>query len=186
MSAPLPLNARLCGPSKPVRMPLRAWFVAVAIGGALLAPTAVHAVGVGARAPEIGLSDLRGRPVRIADLRGKVVLVDFWASWCEPCRAEFPFLNRLHERYARRGLVIVGVSVDERLDAVRNFLRRTPALFRIVHDPGHVVANRYAPPRMPSSYLIDRRGIVRHVHGGFRASDEPAIERRVRELVERP
>lgn len=137
----------------------------------------------GARAPEIGLRDTDGQMVRMADLRGKVVLVDFWASWCAPCREEIPFLNRLQAEFGD-DLVIVGVNIDNEESNMTSFMRRTPMRFRVVHDSGgERVAERYSPPRMPSSYIIDRRGIVRHVHAGYRASDASDIQEHVRNLI---
>ncbi len=160
----------------------RAAFLLVPVLLLVLAGTAA-AVDVGGRAPEIGVNDLSGRPVRIASLRGKVVLVDFWASWCAPCRQEFPVLERLHRQYAAQGLTIVGVSVDNDVSNVRAFLRRNSASFLIAHDPRKVAAARYGGTAMPSSYIIDRRGIVRHYHPGFRSGDAATIEREVQALL---
>ena len=152
--------------------------LAAAVGPAL-------ALSEGSRAPEIGLRDTRGRSVRMSQLRGKVVLVDFWASWCRPCAEEMPVLERLHEKYGDDGLVIVGVNIDNEEANMKRFLRRTPVSFRVVHDGAHRVADRYSPPRMPSSYLIDRRGVVRYVHAGFRSSDAREIEAHVKQLLGR-
>jgi peroxiredoxin len=138
---------------------------------------------VGSRAPEIGLRSLDGDTIRMRDLRGKVVIVDFWASWCQPCREEMPVLNRLYDRYKEQGLVVVGVSQDTRPQNARGFLRRTRVDFPIVIDDDHEVAGRYSPPRMPSSYIVDRRGVVRHVHEGFRSGDERTLEQQVRRLL---
>ncbi len=150
--------------------------------GAALPAMALRA---GSRAPEIGLRDTAGQMVRLSELRGKVVLVDFWASWCGPCREEVPFLNRLQEQFGD-DLVIVGVNIDRDESNMRSFMRRTPMQFRVVHDSGgERIAERYGPPRMPSSYIIDQRGVVRYVHAGFRASDASEIEAHVRELVGR-
>lgn len=140
------------------------------------------ALDVGRPAPEIGLPDTAGHPVELASLRGKVVLVDFWASWCDPCEAEVPVLNRLQARYGER-LVIVGVNIDRDEANMRRFLRQTPARFRIVHDGDHQVAGRYEPPGMPSSYLIDGEGVVRYVHRGFRAGDGAVLEREIERLL---
>jgi thiol-disulfide isomerase/thioredoxin len=159
--------------------------VAFALSFTFLVASSATAVSVGSRAPEIGLEDLNGRPVRLSSLRGKVLIVDFWASWCAPCREEMPVLNRLQERYREQGLVVIGVNVDNNVRNARTFLRRTPVQFRIVHDPGKDVADRYNPPRMPSSYIVDRRGVIRHVHEGFRSGDAATIEREVRALLRR-
>ena len=143
----------------------------------------VAAVDEGARAPELGARTLDGQTLRMADLRGKVVIVDFWASWCEPCREEMPVLERLYRRYREQGLVVVGVSVDRTERNARGFLRRTRVSFPIIHDASHAIANRYSPPKMPSSYIVDRRGVIRHVHEGFRAGDAEQMEREVRALL---
>jgi peroxiredoxin len=94
-----------------------------------------------------------------------------------------PFLQRLHEEHGDDGLVIIGVNIDNDEGNMRRFLRRTSVDFRIVHDGNHRVADRYNPPRMPSSFLIDQRGVVRYVHEGFRASDAEQLERRVERLL---
>lgn len=166
------------------KMSTRAVLVAAAAAAlALVAVVPAAALDRGARAPEIGLNDLDGNAIRMAGLRNKVVLVDFWASWCAPCREEMPVLERLHNTYKDQGLVIVGVSQDRNVGNIRTFLRQTPVSFPIVHDAAHAVAGRYAPPRMPSSYIIDRRGVVRFVHAGYRDGDGAAMEREIRGLL---
>ncbi|MCB9612562.1 MAG: TlpA family protein disulfide reductase [Sandaracinus sp.] len=158
-----------------------ALLAALALPAFLAAP--VSALERGTRAPEIGLRDRDGNNVQLSALRGKVVLVDFWASWCGPCREEMPVLQRFHQRFGPRGLVVVGVNIDREEVNMRRFLDRTQVGFRIVHDGQHRVADRYAPPRMPSSYLIDKRGVVRFVHAGFRASDAREMEREIEQLL---
>jgi cytochrome c biogenesis protein CcmG, thiol:disulfide interchange protein DsbE len=148
------------------------WFAAPAL-----------ALEAGARLPEIGLTDMRGTRVDAASLKGKVVIVDFWASWCAPCKEEMPVLERLYKKYKSRGLVVVGVSVDQELANVKSFLKQLPVSFNIVHDADHKVAGRFKPPRMPSSYVVDRNGIVRHVHAGFRDGDAAKIEAEVLALL---
>lgn len=141
------------------------------------------AVSDGARAPEIGLVDRAGKQVRIADLKGRVVLVDFWASWCAPCREELPVLEGLYKKHREQGLVVVGVGLDKDADKLTKFLRGSPLSFPVVHDSAGAVAERYAPPKMPSSYLIDRKGLVRKVHAGFKASDKAALEKEIAALL---
>jgi len=155
---------------------LSAWHVAVR-------PPHALAVGDGTVAPEIALRDRDGKPVNVADLKGHVVLVDFWASWCGPCREELPVLDALYKKYRAKGLVVVGVGLDHEADKLTKFLRASPISFPVVHDEKGAVANRYGPPKMPSSYLIDRRGIIRHVHAGFKASDRAQLERELNELL---
>lgn len=107
-------------------------------------------------------------PLDLERFKGKVVVIDFWASWCAPCRQSFPWLNEMQAKYRDRGLVVIGVNVDhERAEADR-FLERTPADFRIVYDPDGSIAARYQVPGMPSSYVIGRDGQQAGVHIGFR------------------
>ena len=141
------------------------------------------ALSVGSKAPEIDLADLSGKVVKVSDLKGKVVLVDFWASWCAPCREELPVLEALHKKYAAQGLVVVGVNGDSERANMDKFLRRTKLSFRVVHDAARGVAARYAPTKMPSSYVIDRNGLVRHVHAGFKANDAEALESEIKALL---
>ena len=145
--------------------------------------TSALALEAGERAPEIGLRDLNGRQVTMASLRGKVVLIDFWASWCEPCAQEMPVLERLYAQYRAQGFTVVGVSIDRDVANARTFLGRHRVSFPIVHDGGQQVAGRYRPPRMPSSYIIDRQGVVRHVHAGYRAGDARVFESEIRALL---
>ena len=120
----------------------------------------------------------------LARFRGKVVLVDFWASWCEPCRHSFPWLNAMQAKYADRGLVVIGVNVDrERADAAR-FLRDVPAKFQIVYDPAGTVAAHYDLPGMPVSYVIGPKGDIVARHIGFRSGLSAQREAEVQKLLE--
>ena len=157
--------------------------VGLCLGLAAVAGTA-NALDSGARLPELGLTDLAGKPVNAASLAGKVVIVDFWATWCAPCKESMPVLERLYQKYRSKGLVIVGVSVDEDAANVGPFIKKLKVSFPIAHDKGHKVADRFKPPKMPSSYVIDRKGIVRHVHEGFHAKDAQAFEAEISALLE--
>ncbi len=171
--------------SKPAMRQRAGLVVSVVLTMAAIASTAM-ALAAGARAPEIGLRDLNGHDVNLAGLRGQVIVVDFWASWCAPCADEMPVLERLYGELHDQGFTVVGVSQDANASNIRTFLRRVHVTFPIVHDDAHAVAGRYHPDHMPTSYVVDRRGIVRYVHGGFRRSDAAALEREVRELVAEP
>ncbi|MEQ1883345.1 MAG: TlpA disulfide reductase family protein, partial [Burkholderiales bacterium] len=109
--------------------------------------------------------------VRLADLRGKVVYVDFWASWCVPCRASFPWMNDMKAKYGDKGLVIIAINLDKEREMAKKFLAKLPAQFTIAYDPDWTVAGQYKVSGVPSSYLIDRSGKMRSTHLGFREKD---------------
>jgi len=154
----------------------------------LLTPTVAHALDVGARAPEIGLAALANGTgqIDLASLRGQVFVVDFWASWCAPCADEMPVLERLYAQHRAAGFSVIGVSQDSAAGNVTQFLQRIPVSFPVVLDNAHAVAGRYSPPRMPTSYIVDRRGIVRHVHAGFRSADAGPMTSEIAALVAQP
>lgn len=153
------------------------------VAATLLVCSGAAALAPGDAPPAIGLSDRSGQKVDLEALKGKVVLVDFWASWCGPCRRELPVLQELHDEYASQGLVIVGVSIDRSLKKMRKFLEAIPLQFRIVHDPKLAVASRYEPEAMPSSYFIGRDGKIRYVHQGFDEKDRAVFETRIEALL---
>ncbi len=133
----------------------------------------------GDRAPPLAGARSAGGRVDLGQLRGRVVIVDFWASWCEPCRRSFPVLDSLSRRMESRGLTVVAVSVDDEASNVRRFVAELRPSFAIVHDQDHQIAERWAPDAMPTTFVIDRRGFVRAVFAGFRDGDAAALERAV-------
>lgn len=143
-----------------------------------------HALEVGATPPPIDLPDLDGSPVELEELAGKVVLIDFWASWCGPCKKEMPMLQALHERHATRGLVVIGINIDRNEKKLESFLKHTPVTFRIVHDRRAEIASRYELSTMPSTFFVGRNGKLRHVHEGFREDHAELIERRIQTLLD--
>lgn len=177
-----PSNGSMTTPSASKRVAAFAGASLAALS--LLTASVAFAVNAGGRAPELGANDTAGHRINIADLRGNVVLVDFWATWCEPCADSMPVLESLHSRFASRGLRIVGVSQDRSASNIAPFVSRHHVTFPIIHDAGNAIAGRYDPPRMPTTYIIDRTGIVRFVHAGFRSGDAATIEREVTSLLE--
>jgi cytochrome c biogenesis protein CcmG/thiol:disulfide interchange protein DsbE len=159
--------------------------VGVLVCAFLALPSArpARALDAGQAAPEIRLNDLQGKPVSLSSLRGKVVIVDFWASWCGPCKQSMPVLERLSKSYRDRGLVVLGVNIDDDVKTAAKFLAEVPVSFVVVNDRDKRVAKAYAPPTMPSSYLIDRDGRVRQVHAGFKAADAKLLETEVQRLL---
>lgn len=146
-------------------------------------PAVSAALDVGQVAPAVSGIDLQNRAVSLATLRGRVVMVDFWATWCAPCAAEMPVLQSLYDANRAGGLTIVGVSVDRERPAIAEFVQRNHISFPIVHDASHQIAQAFGPRRMPTSYLIDRRGRVRFVHTGFRTADTATITQEIRALL---
>lgn len=112
----------------------------------------------------------------LASHAGKVVIVDFWASWCVPCRRSFPWLNAMQAKYQSQGLVIVGINLDNVPDDARAFLEDYPAEFKIVYDADRSVAREFEVVAMPSSYLIGRDGELRERHLGFKVQRQAEYE----------
>jgi thiol-disulfide isomerase/thioredoxin len=112
---------------------------------------------------------------------GQVVLVDFWASWCAPCKASFPAMAKLHSDFSGRGLAIVAVSVDDKESAYAAFVKKLAPPFAVVHDRTHAFVQQVSVPTMPTSYLVDREGKVRFVHAGYHGEE---TDRQIRREIE--
>ncbi|MBI4511678.1 MAG: TlpA family protein disulfide reductase [Deltaproteobacteria bacterium] len=151
----------------------------------LLWPCVASAVKPGDAAPEFSLEDLAGTSVTLSSLRGKVVIVDFWASWCVPCRKELPALDRLAKKWRqRKDVVLLAINIDSERRSAEKFLKDAGvSALRVLLDPTSHTAEAYRLPAMPSLFVIDARGIARFVHKGYRPGDERAVEREVEELV---
>jgi peroxiredoxin len=143
---------------------------------------------VGNPAPDFSVSAMNGskQPFSVKALKGKVVLVDFWGTFCEPCKKSFPKLQDLNTKYAASGLQIVGISEDEPedKDKIPSFLDTYGAKFAIAWDETKSIARQYKPQTMPSSYIIDRNGVVRYAHVGYHDGEEVAIEKEIKELLD--
>lgn len=133
----------------------------------------------GERAPELGDS------LSLDALQGTIVLVDFWASWCGPCASSFPWLDSLHRALQSRGFSVVAVNEDRKWDKALAFLEARNIGFPVIHDHGGAIASRYQLRGMPSSFLLDRDGIIRHVHQGFTEGDATTLEAELASLIER-
>ena len=123
--------------------------------------------------------------VSLDSLRGHVVYLDFWASWCDPCRKSFPWMNDLQGKYADQGLTIIAVNLDSKQESLDKFLSKHPANFAIAFDPGGNVAQLYHVKGMPSSFLIDRQGNLVSSHIGFLEKDAKPLEQSITELLKR-
>ena len=140
---------------------------------------------IGQVAPDAEFAALQGKDtIKLSSLRGKVVLLDFWASWCAPCQEELPLLDDLAVRLKGKDIEIIGVSLDENKEDAEKFLKRKSSwALTLGHDPEQTVADQFKPPKMPTSYVIDSKGVVRHMNAGFERSDAKKIEDQLLELA---
>lgn len=119
----------------------------------------------------------------LSQYKNKVVYLDFWASWCGPCRKSFPWLNEIEDKYKKQGLVVIGVNLDTEIDQAKQFLKDVPANFRVFSDPDGKLAEKYKLVGMPSSFVIDGKGKVRHRHVGFKKSNSDEYEKSIVSLL---
>lgn len=144
----------------------------------------VAAVAVNDAAPNCALNTINSKQaLHLSDYRGKVVYVDFWASWCGSCAKSFPFLNELHQQLHARGVEIIGVNLDETPADADAFLAKYPANFTIATDNNQQCAQDFAVQAMPSSYIIDQKGQIHHVHLGFKEGEAGELQALVEKLL---
>ena len=134
-------------------------------------------------APDFSLPDKSGSMVSLQDFDGQVVLINFWASWCGPCREEMPLLEALHKRYEPLGFTMVGVNVEEDSAAAEKFLQGTSVSFPILFDRANSVSKLYDVIAMPSSVIVGRDGTVRYIHHGYEPGNENDYQDQIRQLI---
>ena len=134
-------------------------------------------------APDFELASREGGHVRLSDLDGQVVMVNFWATWCGPCREEMPHLEALYQRYGSLGFTLLGVNVEEDSSGADKFLAETPVSFPILFDPESHVSELYDVVAMPSTVLIDREGNMRYIHHGYKPGYENDYQTQIRALL---
>jgi thiol-disulfide isomerase/thioredoxin len=150
----------------------------------LFSSTLAHGVQQGQAVPECPavLADQKA-PLRLNAYLGKVVLIDFWATWCGPCKKSMPFLNDLHNQYRKDGFEVVAINVDENTEDALSFLKTYPVDYNLAFNPGGECPGVFNVKAMPSSYLVDRQGKVRMIHLGFRDGDKTIIREQVETLL---
>ena len=134
------------------------------------------------QAPDFTLEG-RQKQIELSKYRGKIVYVDFWASWCQPCRKSFSWMNKMQSLYGSEGFKVIAINLDESRTKANKFLQQIPADFDVAFDPQGNTAEAYKVKAMPSSYLIDKNGKVVHANLGFRGNDEDELETKIRKLV---
>lgn len=158
---------------------------ALLLAAVLALPPPAAAQAPGAPAPPLALPAADGAPVSLDALRGKVVYVDFWASWCTPCKRSFPWMGEMQRRYGERGFAVVAVNVDKRRADADRFLQGTPAPFTVLFDDSGRTPAAWQVKSMPASYLVDPAGRILHVEAGFRDERKDEVEARIRAALPR-
>jgi len=153
-----------------------------AIAAMVMTGTA-FAADVGSPAPAFTLDALAGDQGALSQYKGQVVMVNFWATWCGPCRQEMPLLDQIYKKYKPAGFTLIGVSVDKEAPAVKELLARKPVSFPILLDPANQVSKAYHVGEMPSSVIIDRKGQIRYIHRGYKPGDENEYQERIRQFI---
>lgn len=134
-------------------------------------------------APDFTLKSASGVNLKLSEHRGQVVMINFWATWCGPCRQEMPELNKLYEKYRTRGFQLLGVNIDEQDRAARSMAGKLGVRFPVLFDTDKSVSRLYDVSVMPTTVLVDRSGRWRHTHRGFKAGAEALYESQIRELL---
>jgi peroxiredoxin len=161
-----------------ISRPLLALLLAAAVPWTAAAPLAPTA-----QAPDFTLRTLDGQKLRLGEQRGRVVLVNFWATWCGPCRQEMPHLNKLYEKYKSSGFVLLGVNVDDDTRQAAGVADKLGVKFPVLPDADKRVSKQYDLSAMPSTVLIDRDGKVRYLHRGYQSGYEDTYDKQIRELL---
>ena len=143
-----------------------------------------NATDVGQPAPEFTLPTLQqDQPTALKQFAGKVIYLDFWASWCAPCRTSFPLLNKMHEKLKAQGFEVVAINLDEDKAAAEKFLKEFPVSFTVLRDAKGEWADKFVVESMPTSFIIDKQGVVQNIHHGFASDDIKELEEKVTKLL---
>jgi peroxiredoxin len=164
-----------------MRKLFRSLVVAVGLLGLLVMPASASTLS--GKAPEFTLKSRSGKNLRLSDYRGQVLLINFWASWCGPCRQEMPLLEDLYKRYSKLGFTIMGVNVDTDSTKANNYLRDITVTFPIVYDLTNAVSKSYNVNAMPTTVIVDRNGNMRFLHQGYKPGYERDYKKEVVRLI---
>lgn len=166
-------------------MKFPALLVATLIAFSALLPVGGFAAdeAIGRPAADFTLKSTTGKNVRLAEQKGDVVMVNFWATWCGPCRQEMPLLEKINQKYKDLGFVLLGINVEEDTSGMSKYLKDVLVTFPILNDGKNAVAKLYGVDGMPSTVIIDRNGVVRFIHRGYKPGYEQKYEQQIKQLV---
>ena len=136
-----------------------------------------------AKAPNFTLKSRSGKNIKLSELRGQVVMLNFWASWCGPCRKEMPLLEKIYKKYKRLGFTLLGVNVEENSAAAKKYLKEVKVSFPILFDTTNKTSKLYDVSAMPTTILIDRNGKQRFLHKGYKAGYENDYRKQIKKLL---
>jgi thiol-disulfide isomerase/thioredoxin len=149
-----------------------------------LSASNAFAVSAGDKAPDFNIPRLEEKGMlSLKHYRGKVVYIDFWASWCSPCRKSLPALNLVHTEFHKRGFEVIAINLDEERDDAMTFLKEFPVVYPTAIDTSSKVPEAYGLVGMPTAYLVDRKGIVQLVHEGFKKTDIEQLRKKIHMLL---
>lgn len=157
--------------------------VAAALLAASFTAPPADAVSVQQQAPDFTLPTLTRGNLRLEEYRGQVVLINFWASWCGPCRQEMPVLDALHQRYEDAGFAVLGINVEGEVAPAQKIVDKTNVTFPVLIDEGQEVSETYSLEAMPSTVVVDRDGNIRYIHRGYKPGDEAKYVEIVKQLI---
>lgn len=151
--------------------------------GSLLMLGNVNAETISGNAPDFTLKSNSGKNIKLSEYRGQVVLLNFWASWCGPCRQEMPLLNNMQKKYGKLGFAILGVNVEEDSSPAKSYLKDIQVTFPILFDTENKASKAYNVSAMPSTVMIDRNGKMRYLHKGYKPGDEAQYAKWTKKLL---
>ena len=141
---------------------------------------------MGKRAPDFTLKDLDDKIISLSSLKGNVVLINFWATWCPPCRAEMSSLNNLYKEYRNKGLSVIAVSTDRSISSVRDFLSNKRVELPVLMDSDSKVSRRFKVFSLPTSFLLDKNGVIVQKFLGEEEWDSPEMKKKIKDLLAAP
>ncbi|MBL4908520.1 MAG: TlpA family protein disulfide reductase [Alteromonadaceae bacterium] len=154
------------------------WLIA-----ALVLSANVQALTIGEKAPDFTLKNMAGKNLNLVEQRGNIILINFWASWCAPCRKEMPALQTLHEKYQDLGFSVWGVNVEQENQAGKKFLADLKLTFPIFFDAKNTLSATYQVAAMPTSVIVDRNGVVRFIFRGYKSGYEKKYAKAIKQLI---